>query len=69
MEITCSKANCGHKKFVSCACPKENKLPKLDLSYVRAQRLKVGDKCAYQMGFIDKKETREQIQSNLRKQK
>ena len=56
MEISCSKANCGHKKCVSCTCPKENKLPNLDLSYLRAQRLKVGDKCAYQMSYIDKKD-------------
>ena len=68
MEISCSKANCGHKKCVSCACPKEIKLPSLDLSYLRAQRLKVGDTCAYQMSYIDKKETREQNKSNQRKQ-
>ena len=44
------------------------KLPALDLSFVRAQRLKVGDKGAYQMGLEDKKETKQQQKTLARKE-
>ena len=33
--------------------PKELKLPKLDLLFLRAQRYKVGEKSAYSMGHVD----------------
>ena len=39
----------------------------MDLSFVRAQRLKVGDKGAYQMGLEDKKETKQQQKTQTRK--
>ena len=44
------------------------RLPALDLSFVRAQRLKVGDKGAYQMGLEDKKETKQQQKTQTRKE-
>ena len=67
MDIACSLANCCHKKNISCLCPKGNKLPILELSFIRAQRLKVGDKCAYQIGQADKKDTKDQLKSRKRK--
>ena len=36
-------------------------MPSLDLSFIRAQRLKLGEKSAYQMGKVDKKETMKQV--------
>ena len=65
--ITCGLASCQHKKSIICACSKEMRLPALDLSFVRAQRLKVGDKGAYQMGLEDKKETKQQQKTQTRK--
>ena len=32
----------------------------MDLTFIRAQRMKVGEKGAYQMGPVDKKETKKQ---------
>ena len=48
-------------------CPIEHKLPKLELTFIRAQRLKVGDKCAYKMGHVDKEETSRQAKTLARK--
>ena len=67
-DITCSLASCNHVKTSTCFCTKEQKLPSLDLSYIRAQRLKVGKKCAYQMGFVEKRETRKQLGTMNRKE-
>lgn len=66
--ITCTLASCQHKKNIICACPKEMKLPALDLSFVRAQRMKIGDKGAYQIASEDKKETKQQLKSQARKE-
>ena len=61
--VNCSQASCKHKKTLSfsCICTKEKKLPSLDLSFIRAQRLKLGEKSAYQMGKVDKKETMKDV--------
>ena len=67
-DITCSLASGNHVKTSTCLCTKEKKLPSLDLSYIRAQRLKVGKKCAYQMGFVEKRETRKQLGTMNRKE-
>ena len=67
-EIPCSLASCSHSNTSSCKCVKELKIPTLDLPFVRAQRLKVGDKCAYQMGKVDKRETKKQVDSLNRKE-
>jgi hypothetical protein len=66
-EVPCSKATCTHIPFTSCMCPIEHKLPKLELTFIRAQRLKVGDKCAYKMGHVDKEETSRQAKTLARK--
>ena len=68
VDLTCYLANCGQKKSISCVCPKENKLPILDLSFVRAQRLKIGEKCAYMMGKVDEKESLVQMKTIQRKE-
>ena len=59
-DIICNLASCSHKKIIPCICTKEEKLPKMDLTFIRAQRMKVGEKGAYQMGLVDKKETKKQ---------
>ena len=69
LETACSLANCSHINTSLCNCVKEMKLPPLDLSFVRAQRYKVGDKCAYQMGKVDKRETKKQMDTLHRKEK
>ena len=68
--VNCSQASCKHKKTLSfsCICTKEKKLPSLDLSFIRAQRLKLGEKSAYQMGKVDKKETMKQVGTLQRKE-
>ena len=43
-------------------------MPSLDLSFIRAQRLKLGEKSAYQMGKVDKKETMKQVGTLQRKE-
>ena len=68
VDINCQVADCPHKKSISCQCSKENKLPVLDFSFIRAQRLKIGEKCTYQMGQVDKKENRDQLKSIQRKE-
>ena len=49
-----------HKHQINCICVKEFKIPVLELPFIRAQRLKVGDKCVYQMGADDKPESKRQ---------
>ena len=66
-DVTCSVASCSHKKVINCDCTKEQKLPHLELSFIRAQRLKIGDRCAYQMSTEDKKETEKQVKNMKRK--
>ena len=51
--IYCDNPHCSHVKNISCSCPKEEKLPKVDLAFVRAQGMTIGDKCVYQMSSID----------------
>ena len=67
-QVICSLASCSHVKTISCQCPKEFKLPKLDLPFIRAQRLKVGDKSAYRMGQVDKREIMKQQATLNRKE-
>ena len=69
MSIECENPRCSHVKNISCSCPKEEKLPKVDLSFVRAQRMKVGDKCVFQMSSEDKTETEKQLKTLKRKEK
>ena len=63
-ELNCKEEDCvkkkQHKQQISCCCVKENKIPVLELSFVRAQRLKVGDKCVYQIGSDDKPKSKRQ---------
>jgi hypothetical protein len=65
--ITCNLARCSHQMIVICSCPTERRLPKLELSFIRAQRMKIGDKCVYQMGLVDNVETAKQVNTLGRK--
>ena len=62
--VECDDENCGrnknHQQQISCSCVRELKIPALEISFVRAQRLKVGDKSSYQMGGNDQPESRRQ---------
>ena len=57
-----------HKYQINCTCEKQYKIPVLDLGFIRAQRLKIGDRSAYQMGLNDKVETNKQVKHLARKE-
>ena len=41
-EVNCVVAGCSHLIDIICSCPGDMKIPKLDLPFVRAQRMKQG---------------------------
>ncbi|KAG7160660.1 hypothetical protein Hamer_G031878 [Homarus americanus] len=49
----CSESNCG--------CPREKKIPVLELEFIKAQRTKAEGQGSMQMGSIDYSETKKQI--------
>ena len=51
----------------SCTCIKQFKIPKLELAYIRDQRLKVGTKGMFQMGKVEESESAKQIKAMKRK--
>ena len=60
---SCSEANCAGcntEAHINCSCPKQNKIPKLELNFVLAQRTKVGDFSAFQIAGNNVKETKRQ---------
>ena len=67
-EVGCAQPDCRHLKTMTCMCPKHLKIPTLDLSFIRAQRLKVGEKSAFKMGPVDKRETERQLGTLKRKE-
>ena len=67
-EVSCDQPDCRHLKTMTCMCPKHLKIPTLDMSFIRAQRLKVGEKSAFKMGPIDKRETERQLGTLKRKE-
>ena len=67
-EVSCAQPDCRHLKTMTCMCPKHLKIPTLDLSFIRAQRLKVGEKSAFKMGPVDKRETERQLGTLKRKE-
>ena len=43
-EVSCAVAGCSHLIDITCFCPVDMKIPKLDLPFVRAQRMKQGER-------------------------
>ena len=55
----------GH---LTCSCPKESKIPKLELLFVKSQRAKVGESGGMQIASVDFKEDTRQKKAAARKE-
>ena len=66
-EAKCSDENCPDV-HINCSCPRESRIPKLELAYLKDQREKVGRKGRQQIGTKDQKETAAQAKALKRKQ-
>ena len=73
----CSDVGClGPKKeppclvggHLTCSCPKENKIPKLELLFVKSQRAKVGERGGMQIASVDVKEDLKERKEAARKE-
>ena len=53
---TSCRSGCDSEAHCLCSCPKELKLPLLDLRWLKAQREKKGSRSAFIMGSVDMKE-------------
>ena len=56
VEAKCDDENCSDV-HINCSCPRESRIPKLELAYLRDQREKVGRKGSLQISTKDLKET------------
>ena len=61
--------DCGDEAHIQCKCQKEQKMPGLDLAFIKAQRDKIGSPGAYQMGTPDHPETRRQENAAKKKKR
>lgn len=70
--MTCDQTGecngCAVRAHVKCVCPRDQKLPEIELAFLKAQREKVGEISAYQMGPHDVKETARQRKTLKRKE-
>ena len=70
--IDCSAAKCSDDNcpsvHIDCHCPRESKIPQLDLPFVKDQRGKTGTKGQMQMGLPDAQETARQLKAMKRKE-
>ncbi|KAG7156212.1 hypothetical protein Hamer_G029350, partial [Homarus americanus] len=62
----CSELRCRSRKrennsHIDCGCPREKKIPVLELEFIKAQRTKAEGQGSMQMGSIDCSETKKQI--------
>ncbi|KAG7163291.1 hypothetical protein Hamer_G004410 [Homarus americanus] len=60
----CSESNSGKREnnsHIDCGCPREKKIPVLELEFIKAQRTKAEGQGSMQMGSIDYSETKKQI--------
>ncbi|KAG7168099.1 hypothetical protein Hamer_G030245, partial [Homarus americanus] len=58
MERAGKRENNSH---IDCGCPREKKIPVLELEFIKAQRTKAEGQGSMQMGSIDYSETKKQI--------
>ena len=63
------KEDCKLEAHIKCACTLPQKIPVLELSWLKSQREKIGTKSKQQMISADKKETEKQNKAERRKQK
>ena len=68
IEMNCKDADCS-SPHINCNCPREAKIPKLDLPFIKDQRQKCGSKGQLQMALKDQKETTRQVEADKRKKK
>ena len=66
--VKCDLTDCP-SPHINCKCPRESKIPKLDLLFIKDQRAKIGTKGDMQMALGDQKETKRQIVALKRKAK
>ena len=50
-EQSCS--SCEYKAHVFCNCPREEKIPPIELQFMLSQRIKVGEKGTMQIAYVD----------------
>ena len=67
-EFSCSD-NCEAKVHINCTCPKEHKIPELELEFIYDQRHKSGSKGKLMIAGRDKRETARQQKLLLRQLK
>ncbi|KAG7158484.1 hypothetical protein Hamer_G030552, partial [Homarus americanus] len=63
--LTGKRENNSH---IDCGCPREKKIPVLELEFIKAQRTKAEGQGSMQMGSIDYSETKKQIANAKREQ-
>ena len=59
--------SCSVKAHIKCDCPRENKVPVMELRWLAAQRAKIGEKSSMMMTTNDKDETERQHKAAKRK--
>ena len=59
-DCTDMKRGCEIGAHIKCSCPKDQKVPVLDLQWLRSQRDKRGEKGGMQMSLVDQVETKKQ---------
>ena len=57
---------CRPRAHISCDCPKEKKVPVIELEWLHAQRTKIGEKSSMMIALDDKKETKKQRRAEKR---
>ena len=60
---------CKLGAHLDCTCPRENKIPKLELEFIKTQREKIGEKGGMQISLADSKEDARQKNAEARKVK
>ena len=67
VEAKCQDENCP-SVHLNCSCPRESKIPKLDLAFMKDQQEKTGTKGRFQMAQGDSAETARQLKATKRKE-
>lgn len=60
---------CEHQAHVNCTCPRNEKIPLMELKFMKCQRNKVGDRSDMQIGTLDKPESKRQARLLKRKER
>ena len=74
--LTCSETDCPGcpsdraalpPRHITCVCPKDQKIPVLEVSFIDIQRKKIGEKSGTMISNVDKKESMRQDSAIKRK--